>query len=92
MNATTAKPASAPFTEDALRSVLVAGERPSRPGPVLTSLTFGWRALLKIKHVPEQLVDVDAAERTRPSRPAGRACWSPRSTAARAWARSTRCW
>jgi ABC-2 type transport system permease protein len=25
---------------------------------VLTSLTFGWRALLKIKHVPEQLVDV----------------------------------
>ena len=28
------------------------------PGPVLTSLTFGWRALLKIKHVPEQLVDV----------------------------------
>lgn len=58
MNATTAKQASAPFTEDALRSVLVAGERPSRPGPVLTSLTFGWRALLKIKHVPEQLVDV----------------------------------
>jgi len=58
MNATTAKQASAPVTEDALRSVLLAGERPSRPGPVLTSLTFGWRALLKIKHVPEQLVDV----------------------------------
>ncbi|MGN9912233.1 ABC transporter permease [Phytohabitans sp. LJ34] len=58
MNATTAEPASAPVTEDALRSVLLAGERPSRPGPVLTSLTFGWRALLKIKHVPEQLVDV----------------------------------
>ena len=58
MNATTAEQASAPVTEDALRSVLVAGERPSRPGPVLTSLTFGWRALLKIKHVPEQLVDV----------------------------------
>ena len=58
MNATTAEQASAPVTEDALRSVLWAGERPSRPGPVLTSLTFGWRALLKIKHVPEQLVDV----------------------------------
>lgn len=57
MNATSAEQASAPVTEDALRSVL-AGERPSRPGPVLTSLTFGWRALLKIKHVPEQLVDV----------------------------------
>nr|WP_203453948.1 ABC transporter permease [Jiangella aurantiaca] len=37
---------------------MLAGERPSRPGPVSTSLTFGWRALLKIKHVPEQLVDV----------------------------------
>ncbi|PRX59578.1 ABC-2 type transport system permease protein [Nonomuraea fuscirosea] len=58
MNTTTAEQASAPVTEDALRSVLLAGERPSRPGPVLTSLTFGWRALLKIKHVPEQLVDV----------------------------------
>jgi ABC-2 type transport system permease protein len=58
MNATSAEQTSAPVTEDALRSVLLAGERPSRPGPVLTSLTFGWRALLKIKHVPEQLVDV----------------------------------
>ena len=58
MNATSAEQASAPVTEDALRGVLLAGERPSRPGPVLTSLTFGWRALLKIKHVPEQLVDV----------------------------------
>ena len=58
MIATSAEQASAPVTEDALRSVLLAGERPSRPGPVLTSLTFGWRALLKIKHVPEQLVDV----------------------------------
>jgi ABC-2 type transport system permease protein len=58
MNATSAEQASAPVTEDALRSVLLAGERPSSPGPVLTSLTFGWRALLKIKHVPEQLVDV----------------------------------
>jgi ABC-2 type transport system permease protein len=58
MNATFAEQASAPVTEDALRSVLLAGERPSRPGPVRTSLTFGWRALLKIKHVPEQLVDV----------------------------------
>ncbi|MBB5791028.1 ABC transporter permease [Jiangella mangrovi] len=57
MNATSAEQASPPVTEDALRSVL-AGERPPRPGPVSTSLTFGWRALLKIKHVPEQLVDV----------------------------------
>ncbi|MEU8635249.1 ABC transporter permease [Amycolatopsis sp. NPDC048633] len=58
MTTTSAEQASAPVTEDALRSVLLAGERPSRPGPVRTSLTFGWRALLKIKHLPEQLVDV----------------------------------
>lgn len=58
MIATSAEQASPPVTEDALRSVLLAGERPPRPGPVSTSLTFGWRALLKIKHVPEQLVDV----------------------------------
>jgi len=32
--------------------------RPPRPGALSASLTFGWRALLKIKHVPEQLVDV----------------------------------
>lgn len=55
MNATSTEQASAPV---ALRSVLSTGERPPRPGPVSTSLTFGWRALLKIKHVPEQLVDV----------------------------------
>ncbi|NJP95980.1 ABC transporter permease [Nonomuraea sp. FMUSA5-5] len=58
MNATSAEQASPPVTEDALRGVLLAGERPPQPGPVSTSLTFGWRALLKIKHVPEQLVDV----------------------------------
>ncbi|OOB90195.1 ABC transporter permease [Rathayibacter sp. VKM Ac-2630] len=43
---------------DALLAVLVQGERPTPPGPLSTSLTFGWRALLKIKHVPEQLFDV----------------------------------
>jgi ABC-2 type transport system permease protein len=32
--------------------------RPPRPGALSASLTFGWRALLKVKHVPEQLADV----------------------------------
>jgi ABC-2 type transport system permease protein len=32
--------------------------RPSRPGAVSACLTFGWRGMLKIKHVPEQLLDV----------------------------------
>lgn len=32
--------------------------RPSPPGALSASLTLGWRALLKIKHVPFQLFDV----------------------------------
>lgn len=43
---------------DAVRGVLASGTRPARPAGWTTSLTFGWRALLKIKHVPEQLFDV----------------------------------
>ncbi|MEK8227758.1 hypothetical protein NKG05_19105 [Oerskovia sp. M15] len=31
---------------------------PTRPSPLANTLTFAWRALLKIKHVPEQLFDV----------------------------------
>jgi len=33
-------------------------ERPKPASALSSSLTFGWRALLKIKHVPEQLFDV----------------------------------
>lgn len=44
---------------DAVAKVLrVGGPRPTRPSALSTSLSFGWRALLKIKHVPEQLFDV----------------------------------
>ncbi len=43
---------------DEMRAALVAGTRPPRPSAFSTSVTFGWRALLKIKHVPEQLFDV----------------------------------
>jgi ABC-2 type transport system permease protein len=35
-----------------------ARARPARPGALSVSLTFAWRGLLKIKHVPEQLGDV----------------------------------
>ncbi|MDQ0844013.1 MULTISPECIES: ABC transporter permease [unclassified Streptomyces] len=49
----------APKAED-LASLLVAAERPPRPSAWSASLTFGWRAMLKIKHVPEQLFDVTA--------------------------------
>ncbi|WP_425086186.1 ABC transporter permease [Streptomyces hainanensis] len=35
-----------------------AAPRPPRPSALSASVTFGWRAMLKIKHVPEQLFDV----------------------------------
>ncbi|GIG37449.1 ABC transporter permease [Cellulomonas pakistanensis] len=59
---TTAGAATTTATDEvaasAVRGVLASGTRPARPSGVTTSLTFGWRALLKIKHVPEQLFDV----------------------------------
>jgi ABC-2 type transport system permease protein len=44
--------------EEAVRKALAAAPRPARPGPVANALTFGWRGMLKVKHVPEQLLDV----------------------------------
>src|SRR6266545_1478114 len=41
-----------------LRSPLSSRSRPPRASALSASLAFTWRALLKIKHVPEQLVDV----------------------------------
>ncbi|HKP94614.1 MAG TPA: ABC transporter permease [Fibrobacteria bacterium] len=41
-----------------MAGALSTRQRPPRPGPLSVSLTFGWRALLKIKHVPMQLFDV----------------------------------
>jgi ABC-2 type transport system permease protein len=49
-----------PAVDGILRSALSARSRPPRPNALSASLTFGWRALLKIKHVPEQLFDVTA--------------------------------
>jgi ABC-2 type transport system permease protein len=47
-----------PATIQALGAVLSTHARPARPGPLSAASTFGWRALLKIKHLPEQLLDV----------------------------------
>jgi len=41
-----------------LHAALADRTRPPRPNPLSASLTFAWRALLKIKHVPFQLFDV----------------------------------
>lgn len=39
------------------RRALGDGSRPPLAGPLSASLTYGWRVLLKIKHVPEELGD-----------------------------------
>jgi ABC-2 type transport system permease protein len=43
--------------DPALNDAVSTRPRPTRASPVSASLTFAWRALLKIKHVPEQLAD-----------------------------------
>jgi ABC-2 type transport system permease protein len=44
--------------EEALRKALASTPRPPRASALSASLTFGWRGMLKVKHVPEQLLDV----------------------------------
>ncbi|MDV8020985.1 ABC transporter permease [Rhodococcus sp. IEGM 1330] len=51
---------STPQASTIIDVLAAAGPRPPRPSSLSTSLSFGWRALLKIKHVPEQLFDVTA--------------------------------
>lgn len=55
---TTRDATATPPREAALRSALSSTPRPPRAGPLATTLTFGWRGMLKVKHVPEQLLDV----------------------------------
>jgi ABC-2 type transport system permease protein len=48
-----------PATEEAaLSKALSSASRPPPASAVSAALTFGWRGMLKVKHVPEQLVDV----------------------------------
>jgi len=50
--------AGAPGIDPTLRAALAPSARPPRPSAVAATLAFGWRGLLKVKHVPEQLLDV----------------------------------
>ena len=54
----TATAVPADTLDPTLRSALAGGHRPRRASAPSASLTFGWRALLKIRHTPEQLGDV----------------------------------
>jgi len=57
-SAASARSKRATALDESLQGVLASGARPPRPGALSTSLTFAWRGMLKIKHVPEQLFDV----------------------------------
>jgi ABC-2 type transport system permease protein len=48
------------FDTDALaiQKALAATPRPPRASRLSAALAFGWRGMLKVKHVPEQLLDV----------------------------------
>jgi ABC-2 type transport system permease protein len=44
--------------EVAVRKAISSTSRPPRPTGLSAALTFAWRGMLKVKHVPEQLLDV----------------------------------
>jgi len=46
-----------PNVDDTLRGALSRRVRPSRPTALAVSITFAWRAVLRIKHDPQQLFD-----------------------------------
>jgi len=44
--------------EGAVRKAISSAARPPRASAASAALAFGWRGMLKVKHVPEQLLDV----------------------------------
>ena len=55
--ATDARPET--LADEALvRKAVASAPRPTRASRASAALTFGWRGMLKVKHVPEQLLDV----------------------------------
>jgi ABC-2 type transport system permease protein len=50
--------ASAVADAAAVQKAISATTRPTRASALSAALTFGWRGMLKVKHVPEQLLDV----------------------------------
>jgi ABC-2 type transport system permease protein len=53
----TQAPQAPALQEPELRKAL-SSSRPKRASALSATLTFGWRGMLKVKHVPEQLIDV----------------------------------
>ena len=55
---TPAQAAPAGAEAAALRKALASTPRPPRAGASAAAMAFAWRGMLKVKHVPEQLLDV----------------------------------
>ena len=59
MSTPTTRPEATPAADAAaLQKAIAATERPQKASAMSAALTFGWRGMLKVKHVPEQLLDV----------------------------------
>ena len=54
---TTTHSGQAGTDEAAIRTAVSSRPRPAPPSPLAATMAFGWRGVLKIKHVPEQLLD-----------------------------------
>ena len=59
MSTPTTRPQTAPDADAAaVRKAIASTERPPLADARTAAIAFGWRGMLKIKHVPEQLIDV----------------------------------
>ncbi len=54
----TQAPAQAAALQEPELRKAIASSRPKGASALSATLTFGWRGMLKVKHVPEQLIDV----------------------------------
>jgi len=55
----TAQPAHGTGADEAaVRKAIASTPRPPKAGALSVALTFAWRGMLKVRHVPEQLLDV----------------------------------
>jgi ABC-2 type transport system permease protein len=58
MSTPEAQAAHAPTQQEPELRKALSSTRPKRASALSATLTFGWRGMLKVKHVPEQLIDV----------------------------------
>ncbi len=58
MSAPEAQAAQAPALQEPELRKALSSSRPKKASALSATLTFGWRGMLKVRHVPEQLIDV----------------------------------